>query len=384
MKKTEDTGWEQMLDTMDFDAAELALAEQRLAQAEHRRLPEAAVERMVAQVTQQPPAVRPVTTWNARRWSKVAALVIAAALVATAPLWPEVVWPTFHKSAWTMTYAEAIESLEREDQPEDGRESALNFVRGSVLQATDALIALRDNSGSGREVADRAAACLREVLEVAGGSTRAREAVIDEDVAELASQALDTTGSLPARLRRIDQLRSTAVTGVLVIRNTTGLGPRRDGERQEFLDKLSLRIRPIPYADALELFADTKAPVPERRQALQVLKRRTLSGIRVLKTLASAPGDLELAASSGRWLINLRSEREVANGAALSDSALGQVEALIKLTTLGMPERLEHLDRLAMSTAAGLGALKHASGLSPELEALRTLHLSELREELVR
>lgn len=262
-----DREWEMMLDRIDLDVsdAELAAAEQQLAQLAPEEVApvraewlEATVAKVRAEAAERAAAVSPAPVHKLsllrrlQRFAAAAAAVVGIHSFATAAtvagvgvvaVTAVVIWKAGVFSTKTMPWRMALEIQLRADQPEADRTIAMFQVFKRVKAAVSAVQRVRDDKLSSMALVDAARSAVgmfdRQLSEPAGG--------IDSDIADTFEKCLgvvvDATAAEPVRLQHLNTLRTLTSTSIAGILAMPMLSDGLRAEREVALGKLQDQLR---------------------------------------------------------------------------------------------------------------------------------------------
>lgn len=217
----DDVLWDDAIESLDLEAGDLAAAEARLRQAGDAPPSSALVAALLRHATPGRSALR---QRRIQRWSRVAALLIGAALLGAAG-YAYSVWASERRSRDTMTYGMAVELLARSDQPKPHRSSAMGKIVGRIGRSIATLRAIRDEAKSPPVLAREAGTGLAQIERLLSVQVRPSPQPLSADLDVAIGVTRDTGLDVETRRQGVARVISATVGDLGVLLGAPNLSP---------------------------------------------------------------------------------------------------------------------------------------------------------------
>ncbi len=235
MKEHHDAGWDELMEQLDLDVGDLRAAEARLQQGGEAPLSPTMAEAMVRNATRVAPVLR-LRERTVQRWSRVAAMVLGAALLTAGSVF--LLWPWARDSRDTMTYQMQLQLLESADQPADHRRSALLWVAERLGSGVVTLQAIRDDVAAPPALAEGARLGLQRLLTFLAAEPPQRLGAFYENL-DLAGERARDAGLAPTmRALELERIILGVGSEIGAVRTMPAMSPVLGKDRDRYLSGL--------------------------------------------------------------------------------------------------------------------------------------------------
>ncbi len=235
MNELDDAGWDALMEQLDLDVTDLRAAEARLQQGGEAPLSPAMAEAMVRDATRVVPLLR-LRARRVQRWSRVAAMVLGAALLTAGIVF--LLWPWARDSRDTMTYRMQLQLLESSDQPVDHRRTAMAWVASRVGRSVFTLQAIRDDVVTPPALAEGARLGLGRLLTLLAVEPPQRLNAYYENLDLAGERARDPSLAPALRALELERLILGAGSEIGAMRTMPAMSPVLGKDRDRYLSGL--------------------------------------------------------------------------------------------------------------------------------------------------